>query len=118
MVRLFVEPPKGEAENAVNNWVQNHSEWTGDPVSHTLTETNTDIDGSGTTYLQGDYRFIQSEPVDDLLSDLEARLADFQGGLWYRLGYHACDHDEDQSTPCAWDERREGGSVPDAIPQI
>lgn len=116
MVRLFIEPPKGEAESAVDNWVQNHTEWTDDPVSHTLTETNTEIDGSGTAYLRGDYHFIQNEPTDDLLSDLEARLSGFQGGLWYRLAYHECDHDEEQSTPCAWEQTRESGDIPPDIP--
>jgi len=118
MVRIFFDLPKGNADNAVDNWVQNHNEWENDPVSHSLTEKNTEIDGSGVDYVSGDYRFIQEETVTKLLDDLGDRLSSVQGGLWYRIGYHACDHDEDQPTPCSWDETREGGTVPDAIPTI
>lgn len=118
MVRLIVEPPKGESEEAVNNWVENHNQWEGDPIDHKLTETTADPDGDGTTYARGDYRFIQQETADELLDDLEDRLQSFQGGLWYRLAYHACDHDEDEPTPCSWEDAREWGDVPDDIPTI
>ena len=101
MVRLMVEPPKGESEEAVNNWVENHNQWDDDPVAHDLTEATAEIDGDGTTYARGDYRFVQEETVDELLDDLEDCLQDFQDGLWYRLAYHACDHDGDESTPCS-----------------
>ena len=101
MVRLMVEPPKGESEEAVNNWVENHNQWDDDPVAHDLTEATAEIDGDGTTYARGDYRFVQEETADELLNNLEDRLQDFQDGLWYRLAYHACDHDGDESTPCS-----------------
>ena len=118
MVRLYVEPPKGESEEAVNNWVENHNQWNDDPVSHELTETTGDLDGDGTTYARGDYRFIQEETADELLDDLERRLQDFQDGLWYRLAYHACTNDEDNPQPCSWDDTRESGGVPEGIPSI
>jgi hypothetical protein len=122
MVRLFLEPPKGNSESAVDNWVQNHNEWVNDPVDHSLVETTTGIDGSGTAYLRGDYRFIQDGDKTTLLDDLGARLQNFQGGLWYRVGYHACDHDEQQSTPCSWtdaqSEVRENGNIPSDIPTM
>lgn len=118
MVRLMIEPPKGEADSAVDNWVRNHNEWTGDPQEHSLTETNTELDGSGTEYVRGDYRFIQEEGADALLDDLEARLQDLQGGLWYRIGYHSCDHDESDRSGCSWGEVRENGSVPSDIPTL
>jgi len=57
MVRVFSQPPRGNAENAVNNWVANYSEWTSDPVEHELTETAAEIDGTGTQYVRGDWRF-------------------------------------------------------------
>lgn len=118
MVRLFIEPPKGNAESAVDNWAQNHTEWADDPVEHSLTETETEIDGDGTAYLRGDYRFIQEETPTSLLDRLESRLQSIQGGLWYRIGYHACTHDEDDPQPCSWDdsETRENGTVPSDIP--
>jgi hypothetical protein len=118
MVRFYIEPPKGEAKNAVDNWVQNHNEWTDDPKDHSLVETNTKLDGSGTTYLCGDYRFVQDGPADALLDDLADRLQSFQGGLWYRIGYHECDHDENNPTGCAWEQTRENGDVPADIPTL
>jgi len=118
MVRLYVEPPRGEADEAVNNWVENHTQWGDDPVSHELRETTTGLDGNGTTYVRGDYRFIQNETADELLDGLEDRLQSFQGGLWYRIGHHACDHDEDETTPCSWENTREWGDVPEDIPEF
>ena len=116
MIRLFVEPPNGEAEEAVNNWVENHTEWEDDPVSHELREANTNIDGGGTEYLRGDYRFLQDSSATEIIDGLADRLDGFQGGLWYRIGYHECDHDESESTPCEWEQTREGRNVPDSIP--
>lgn len=94
MIRLLLEPPIGEADQAVNQWVQNHNEWADDPVSHSLTETTAEIDGPGTTYVRGDYRFYQDTPATSLLDDLETRLQGLQGGVWYRIGYHVCPHDD------------------------
>lgn len=116
MVRLMVEPPKGDAESAVDNWVQNHNEWTDDPVAHSLAET--DNGDNTTTHISGDYRFIQEETPAELLDDLESRLQSLQGGLWYRVGYHQCTHDEGDPDPCEWDEKRENGTVPSDIPAI
>jgi len=119
MIRIFAEPPNGSAETAIDNWVANYTEWTADPVTHTLRETTTGIDGSGTTYLRGDWRFVdQGEVPTDILADLSGRLQTFQGGLWHRLGYHVCTHDEDRSTPCSWDEKHEWGAVPSDIPDF
>jgi len=42
MVRVFVEPPKGNAQNAIENWVANYSEWVGDTVEQSLTD-RTDV---------------------------------------------------------------------------
>jgi hypothetical protein len=78
---MFIEPPKGNAESAVGNWVQNHNEWTDDPVDHSLVEMTAGVDGDGTTYVRGDYRFIQGETPSELLDALESRLQSLQGGL-------------------------------------
>lgn len=122
MVRLFIEPPQGDAQTAVGNWVQNHNEWVDDPVEHSLAETNTELDGSGTTYVRGDYRFFQDGTATDLLDDLETRLGNIQGGVWYRIGYHVCDHDESATTACSFQdadsEIRENGTIPSDIPEL
>lgn len=119
MIRVFCEPPKGNAEIAIQNWVENYNEWTADPVVHELSETTTEIGGNSTTFLQGDWRFHdQGEDPTDILSDLSTRLQSFQGGLYHRLGYHVCDHDEDSPTPCAWEQSTEWGTVPSDIPEF
>lgn len=119
MIRVFVEPPTGNAEAAIDNWVANYSEWTADPVTHALVETTAALDGSGTTYLRGDWRFVeQGETATDILDDLSGRLQNVQGGLWHRLGYHVCAHDEENGGACAWDTTVESGSVPSDVPTI
>jgi len=119
MVRVFFEPPKGNAETAIDNWVSNYNEWTSDPVEHRLVETNAKVDGSGTTYIRGDWRFVdQGEDPTTILTDLSDRLSSLQGGLWHRLGYHVCEHDEDNASPCSWDQIHEDGTIPSDIPDF
>jgi hypothetical protein len=124
MVLLYVEPPKGNAESAIDNWVQNHNEWESDAKKHKLREGNTNPDGSGTEYVVGEYRFYQDEIATTLLDNLESNLSYIQGGLWSRIGYHICDHDDetDSSGGCSWSsensEVREVGTVPSDIPEI
>jgi hypothetical protein len=118
MIRLFFEPPVGDAESAIDNWVTNFTEWKSDPVEHTLTQRNTEYDGSGTEYVAGSYRFYQSDDKVALLDDFENRLQSIQGGLWYRIGYHICDHDEDDRGGCSWDDKRENGTIPSDIPNL
>jgi hypothetical protein len=110
------EVPKDNAESAIDNWVQNHTEWTVEPQEHSMVETNTEPDGSGTDYIIGIYSFYQDTPATDLLDDLESRLSSMQGGLWYRVGYHVCDHDEDYPGDCSWEEVRENGQIPSDFP--
>lgn len=114
---MYLEPPRGEAETAVNEWVQNHPEWTDDPVAHVFREQATP---NGTSHVYGNYFFEQSVGVTTLLDRLEDRLANVQGGLWYRIGYHVCDHDDQdrETSDCAWDpaRTREDGGVPADIP--
>lgn len=119
MIRVLCEPPKGEAETAINNWVSNYTEWVSDSVEHALREVHAAVDGSGTTYIRGDWRFIdEGEDATDILSDLSSRLQSLQGGFWHRLGYHVCSHDEENPVPCSWEEVVEYGSVPGDIPEF
>lgn len=116
MIRLYCEPPKGEAETAVNNWVANYNEWESDPTVQTLRECTT---AGGTVHVFGDYRFIQSgETATGILNDLSTRLQSLNGGLWHRLGYHVCSHDETSPSACSWDETVEYGTIPASVPAI
>lgn len=118
MTRLYIEPPNGNAQNAIDNWVQNHNEWTDDPVEHTVSETQLDEDDSGSVAVTADYRFVQEETPTALLDDLESKLNSFQSGLWYRVGYHECDHDEENVSGCSWEEVRENGTIPSYVPEF
>ena len=115
MIRVFSEPPLGDAQTAVDKWVSNHNEWNSDPASHSLTIK--EIDGG--QFLMGDYRFIQEgETPTGILTDLSDRLKSVQGGLWHRLGYHVCSHDETSPAACAWDTTVEYGTVPAFVPEV
>lgn len=115
-VRVFVEPPKGEAENAIDNWVSNYSEWTGESAEYGLSEPPA-ADG----YLIGEWRFEeQGEAPTGILERLYDNLSTHQGGLWFRAFYHVCDHDrEDNFGDCPTaDYAAEYGAVPDEIMDI
>lgn len=119
MVRAFVEKPAGELSAAVDDWAANFEPWDGDRVSHGLTERNTELNGSGIDYICGEWRFRRNGEVPSgILNSISTELDGFDGGLWHRIGYHVCDHDEDFATPCAWDEVIESGSIPSGVPTI
>lgn len=101
----------------MDDWVSKQSEWTADPDTHQITETI----GSETDdpiYRSGDYRFLLQDAKDNLLQKCEDKLVNKVS--YYRLGYHACDHDQDDRTGCSWDEQREwtdtGVTIPDTVP--
>lgn len=114
MLRLCVSPDVSEeqANNIADDWVAEHSEWVSDPVTHEVRLYERD----GTKYLLGDYRFEWVEDAQVLQDTIEQDLQD-AGVSWYRIGYHACDHDEIPGG-CAWDEVREynAGSIPSEVP--
>lgn len=119
MIRVVCEPPKGDADSAVDDWVTNYSEWTGDPVEHSLSETNTKLDGSGTQYVIGQWRFEdQGEGSTEILDDLSSKLQSLQSGLWHNLAYHVCCHDESEPGNCSWNESVSYGSIPSDVPTV
>lgn len=122
MIRIFSHWPDGYTESDINtaiqNWVDNHTEWTADLTAHTISGLNTNTDGSGTDYFRGDFRFEWSDDKTALLDDCETTL---QSNVdWYRLGYHQCTHDG--SGACDWDDKREwsasGVTIPSDIPDF
>lgn len=123
MIRIYSHWPDGYTESDINtsvqNWEDNHTEWTADTVSHTITGVNTEIDGTGTDYLRGDFRFKWSDDKTILLDDLETTL---QSDVdWYRVGYHQCTHDG-SGGGCNWDDKREwtasNVTIPAGVPDF
>lgn len=109
-----------DLEARINEWVANNAEWMGDSVPHTLSERNTAIDGSGETYYGIDVRFMQSDTKANILQKFTDKLKDKVA--WYRVGYHACDHDEADATLCAWNDSAEWTgkdiTIPAGVPTI
>lgn len=123
MFRCFIGKGKmsqSELETRINDWVQSNGEWQDDSVAHTLTQTNADpIDGSGTDYWRIDVRFYQTDTKANLQQKFGDKLKNKVG--WYRVGYHACDHDEVgvNASDCAWQDSEDWpdtASVPSDIP--
>ena len=124
MIRIFSHWPDGytvdEIDQEVQNWVDSHTEWLDDPVTHEISARNTDIGGSGTDYLAGDFRFEWGDDKQTLLDNCEATLQDYVD--WYRFGYHECTHDGDGGA-CGWDDKVEwtkNGSttIPSGVPDF
>lgn len=109
-----------DLETRINDWVESNAEWEEDSVSHTLTERNTAIDGSGETYYAVDVRFLPTDDKENLQQKFTDKLVNKVA--WYRVGYHACTHrDGDGSTgPCSWDDSVEWTAkdvtVPTGVP--
>lgn len=107
-----------DLETRVDDWVQSNAEWTEDSVDHTLTERNTELDGSGKTYYAIDVRFVK----DDTKSNLEQKFTDKLKDKvdWYRVGYHSCEHDETNGSACTWDSSTDWTAkdvtIPSGIP--
>jgi len=103
-----------ELETRINDWVNSNGEWQNDSVSHTLTERNTEIDGTGTTYYGIDVRFYQSDTKANVLQKFEDKLVNKVD--WFRVMYHACTHDETEPSPCSWDDEVEWTAKDVTIP--
>jgi hypothetical protein len=116
MVRVYAaaDVPLSQAQSAVDSWLAKHATWTQDTVDHSIQMVE-DSD-TGTTYFVGDFRFEWAETKDAILDGAEQDLG--QSVSWFRIGYHECGHDEPAGGRCVWDDRREAGTVPNAIPAL
>jgi hypothetical protein len=104
------------AQAWIDDWVADEDTWTGDPVQHEIGARNTRIDGSGTDYFGGDFRFEQTNSKANIAQNFSTFVGVFTD--WHRLAYHECTHDEDNRQPCSWDDLFESGTVPSDIPDI
>lgn len=117
-LRIYLEPPKVDAETVIDNWIQDYSDSSHNASTDNLREATTGLGENGTKYVVGSYLFHHHTSVTTLLDDLESELQSFGNEVWYRIGYHECDHDEDDRTGCSWEKVRSGGSVPNSVPTI
>ena len=67
-------------------------------------------------WYQGDYAFAWDEGKAQIYQSMDLYAESYCN--WHRIGYHECSHDEDDPTPCSWDEVRESGTIPSAIPSL
>jgi len=102
------------ANQIVDQWLADNTPWTGDPTPHEMRLVDDTSMSYRPTHFRGDVRFEFSDDKPTLFDQIETDLNGIAS--WYWIAYHECDHDEDQSTPCAWDESREGGDIPPDIP--
>lgn len=102
-------------KDTVQTWLDNHEEVLQTESSEfSLGEAG--LDGSGTAYAQGLFRFDWTEDAAALKDDVGTWLTNnFE---WWRIRYHECTHDEDNPSPCLWSQKWEHGTVPNDIPDV
>lgn len=117
-----------DLEARIDDWVQSNAEWTDDPTDHTLSERNTEMDGSGATYYATDVRFLLTDAKSILLQKFTDKLKDKVA--WFRVGYHECTHHplDEPNQPCSFDPAEEptadateetfGTAIPSGVPDF
>lgn len=109
-----------DLESRIDTWVSSNARWTEDSVDHTLRERNTALDGTGQTYYAIDVRFLQDNSKSNLLQKFTDKLENKVD--WYRVGYHSCEHDMENGSPCGWDDKQEwmdkDVTVPSGVPDF
>jgi hypothetical protein len=121
MFRVFMQDTRPQyslalAQAWIDDWIADEDTWTGDPITHEIRPGNTEIDGSGTDYFGGDFRFEKTNSEGNIASNFASFVGVFT--TWHRLGYHLCPHDEANGGSCSWDSQYEDGSVPSDIPEF
>jgi hypothetical protein len=119
MFRVYIGKGKmslTDLETRLNDWKTSNNQWTDDSIAHELNEYR-DIDGNLICH-QMSIRFEQTDTKANLLQKLTDKLENKVD--WYRVGYHACDHDEENSSPCSWDDVVEWTAkdvtIPNSVP--
>lgn len=117
MFRIVAEKPSAvdetQANQLVEQWLQTHTPWAEDPTPHRI-ELIDDPLSNAPVYFRGDVRFERDSDMTTIREQIATDLAGIAS--WYRIAYHKCTHDEDDSSTCAWDDVAEGGTVPSDIP--
>ena len=96
----------------IDTWLGNHTRALTEQ-DITLSEGNTETDGSGIDYYRGLWRFDMAESQANILIPLQNLVQNnFE---WAVVRYHECDHDEGARGGCSWDGKWEHGVVPDGM---
>jgi len=122
-IRLEAETPRGQAQEAVDEWVTNYVDWSGDVQAHGFVEFHVDDNPDKTRVARGLWRFVdEGETPTDILAHLHDRLENYQTELWFQAAYRVCDHDEDaqeRDGDGLWDYRTGGSKpIPDDVPTL
>lgn len=109
-----------DLEARIGDWVDSNAEWTEDNTPHTLSERNTELDGSGKVYYGISVRFTKDDAKDNLMQKFMDKLK--EKVAWVRVGYHDCSHDTENPGDCSWQDMVEwtakNTTIPSGIPDF
>jgi hypothetical protein len=103
----------------VADWNSTRDGDTGDELTNKIPDVPVDPrDDSNAEYYSAMLSYDFAEPPTEVLKDPYHALVDLCD--WCRVGYHECDHDEDNPEPCAFtdDHVLEHGTIPDHVPTL
>jgi hypothetical protein len=109
MIR-FTTVPSATLQQWVSAWLTNKQAWT--EADNRPPEERTTLDG--TAHYREDWRFAwEANSKTVLLDDLVTYSQTYAD--WGRIGYHECDHDENERAGCTMNTEAEWGTIPDGI---
>lgn len=94
-------------KQTIVNWVANYQEVL-ETQRADFSTGNTEMDGSGTDYAMGSWRFALEEDPLQMKDTIATYLNN--NFKWWIVRYHQCDHDEQDRQGCSWDNRWTGGA--------
>lgn len=101
----------------LDQWLTNMTPWEYPEVDNDLPAERDPIDGDAAAYYGADLAFDWQAEDKAIILDQLSQYAEAYCD-WHRIGYHVCDHDAAEPTPCSWETTCEAGTVPDHIPDL
>jgi hypothetical protein len=101
----------------LRDWQQNRNADLVDGITNDIPDSTTDPEEPTDSEFYSvslSYDFAEDPKV--ILEDPYQALRDYCS--WSRVGYHECDHDEADPTPCFWNDVLEHGNIPTHIPDL
>jgi hypothetical protein len=103
----------------LTDWDSDRDSDTGDELTNEIPDAPvTPRDESNAEYYTVALSYDFAEPPAEVLKEPYHALVDYCD--WSRIGYHECQHDENNPKPCAFidDHVIEDGTVPDHVPAL